>query len=546
MCTTNSLPQYSDVKDKLPAPVIDGNPGWCDLYDKCWEIAFSKNVHQPPSGSPLKNNWIDAGYSDHIFQWDTIFIMLFARYAHAEFPAINSLDNFYDRQRKSGYICREYVAQDGSEYSYDPEKRTGGNTDAGRQHTVNPPLFSWAEVEYFTLSRDNSRFAEVLSNLRMYADWLEQPGSPNPSNSAAWESNGRRSCFDNLYWNTNFGSGMDNSPRGLGSPTPSAWVDMSSQMAIMYDSLGRMYRYVGDKDNAQYCSSRREAIKSAISDYCWYDQNQDFFYYDYDGKPSSKGAWRNPANRVRTAAGFWPLLAGIPSEEQAEKIVTKYLGGGGEFCRPAGFTLFPTLSPEDSRFQADGRYWLGGVWAPINYMIIKGLQNYPRFEEYAAAATESYLSTMNRVFTKTEQVWENYQPVTGDQGVDTAGNPCRDNFVGWSGLGPISLLIENAIGIRVESPLGDTTGDTADISVSWKLRRVDRHGLSNLKIGDATISLVCAERNDRLGPGKITVTCDRPFTLTIEKISPLPGSTPSNPQRKDFKGSGKEEEFDFS
>ena len=34
----------------------------------------------------------------------------------------------------------------------------------------------------------------------------------------------------------------------------------------------------------------------------------------------------------------------------------------------------PSMPANHEKYQADGRYWEGGVWAPTNYMIIKGLQ----------------------------------------------------------------------------------------------------------------------------------------------------------------------------
>lgn len=77
------------------------------MYWKCWEIAF-RGIKQPQEGSPLVSNWLDEAFSDNLFQWDTIFMMMFARYGHDCFPAIQSLDNFYALQRESGYIGREF------------------------------------------------------------------------------------------------------------------------------------------------------------------------------------------------------------------------------------------------------------------------------------------------------------------------------------------------------------------------------------------------------------------------------------------------------
>ena len=34
------LPAWQTSRDSLPVPVLDADPGWIDMYWKCWEIAF--------------------------------------------------------------------------------------------------------------------------------------------------------------------------------------------------------------------------------------------------------------------------------------------------------------------------------------------------------------------------------------------------------------------------------------------------------------------------------------------------------------------------
>ena len=112
------LPAFQTSKNLLPSPILEGNPEWVEMYWKAWELAFH-NVKKPAAGSPLVSNWQYTGYTQNIFQWDHIFIMMFARYEHQVFPAIESLDNFYCLQRPSGYICREFRVEDGLMIHYD-------------------------------------------------------------------------------------------------------------------------------------------------------------------------------------------------------------------------------------------------------------------------------------------------------------------------------------------------------------------------------------------------------------------------------------------
>ncbi|MFI5337256.1 MAG: hypothetical protein ACHQ5A_10760, partial [Opitutales bacterium] len=102
------LPDFAASRAALPQPVLADNPEYVELYWRAWELAFA-HLRQPPAGSPLVSNYLDAAFSANVFQWDTVFMTLYGRYAHHVFPAIQSLDNFYCRQYANGYICREIV-----------------------------------------------------------------------------------------------------------------------------------------------------------------------------------------------------------------------------------------------------------------------------------------------------------------------------------------------------------------------------------------------------------------------------------------------------
>ena len=108
---------------------------------------------------------------------------------------------------------------------------------------------------------------------------------------------------------------------------------------------------------------------------------------------------------------------------------------------------------------------------------------------------------MSEVYKHTWRIWENYAPDHY-----APGQPSRRDFVGWSGCGPIQLLFENVIGLQ---PNG------ADNTLVWRLRRTDKHGVENLKLGSNTVSVVCAERENKNSPANITVECTMPFELKV-------------------------------
>jgi len=466
------IPLFNESKHLLPQPVLTENAEWLEMYWKCWEIAF-QHFKKPPANSPFVSNILDEAFNENIFQWDMIFMIMFARYGHDIFPAVNSLDNFYCRQHASGYICREISEKDGSDFVY-----------IGREHTINPPLFSWAEIESFKNTGDMSRFEMILPVLEKYVEWLNKEGDlKSANNSDNWNNSGR--CATNsvhqLYWNTGLGSGMDNTPRG-----GNGWVDMSCQMVIQYRNLALMSKMIGKDEKESYFNNEAKKITDRINKYCW--SEEDGLYYDVDST-GNQIKWK-------TSGCFWPMLAGIASKEQCERLV-KHLQDTASFWRK---NVFPTLAADQSLYNPEGGYWLGSIWAPTNYAIIKGLEQ-NGFEELARKATEKYLEQMFCVFDSTKTVWENYSP-----DYCAPGNQSKPDFVGWTGVGPIALLIENVLGFRVNA---------AENTLTWHITRTDRHGITNLKIGKVAVSAICEKSEQTESSRKISFSTTGKIKLEI-------------------------------
>lgn len=466
--TASVIPTFETSKDKLPSPILENNSDYIQLYWKTWQLAFD-HYKNPPEGSPFVSAYIDEAFAPNIFQWDTFFMIMFTRYANHIFPAIQSLDNFYCRQYENGYICREIVEATGEDFVYE-----------GREHTVNPPLFSWAEMENFKITGDKSRFKIVLPVLERYAEWLKLFRK-------------KENTKHNLYWQTGLGSGMDNTPR-----SGSGWVDMSSQIVMMYNDMAKMCDELNLTDKAKSFKEKANQISSLINKFMW--NEEDGLYYDVD----------DDGNQIKwkTAACFWPMLAGIADNQQAEKLLNN-LKDPNSFWRKIPF---PSLAADQKYYKADGEYWLGSVWAPTNVMIIKGLDKYGianenayNFNEFATLAAEEYLNGIYQVYKKTGTLWENYSAEAFTRGVWS-----RPDFVGWTGCGPIELLIENIIGIR---PNG------VDNSLTWFVNRIDRHGIENLKFGNVTITAICEKRENINSPIDLSVKNDKPFKLIIKNSS---------------------------
>lgn len=445
-----------DLERQLPQPVLSSHPEWVRLYWAAWRAAVS-NVRSGTDRNGFAPRYIDEGYNDRLYHWDSCFIVLFARYGHHLLPSLGALDSIYRKQNADGFASRELSEVDGSDL-FAPSHPDGAN----------PPLSAWAEWSHYRLTGDVRRLQQVRPFLVRGHDWVRR--------------NRRRP--DGLYWNTRLGSGMDNSPR-MGQ----AWVDMTAQQALSAESLSSIARRLGDEDAARRYEREYVELRDAANTRLW-DEERGLYF---DAGPEGLSG-------VATIASFWPLIAGIPDEKRMARLGV-HLADPSRFWRAHPFA---SLAADHPDFKGFGGYWKGGVWPPANYATIKGLERYG-LHALARQAAEAHLEAMTRVYLETGTIWEYYA-------ADTAGpaNNARRRFVGWSGLGPIALLIESILGLEV-----DAAGDT----LTWRLWRQDEHGIRDLRFGDNVVSLVAQARPSPSAPVRLVLETDSPFTLHVDTES---------------------------
>ncbi|MBP5539553.1 MAG: hypothetical protein J6X69_07015 [Bacteroidales bacterium] len=201
---------------------------------------------------------------------------------------------------------------------------------------------------------------------------------------------------------------------------------------------------------------------------------------------------------ILTPASFWPMMAEIPDSARARKMAEYALAPQ----RLGGLFPWKSLGAEDPDFYADGgKYWRGAIWLPTAYMGIKALEKYG-MREKANQTAEGLLAQMNRTYRNYEphSIWECYSP-TADKPANGKKKPVvRKDFCGWSALGPISLFIENVIGIyEIDAP---------NAMVKWDIHHDFEHGIRRLHFGDTVTDLIYKE-------GAVYVSTNIPYTLYV-------------------------------
>lgn len=132
-------------------------------------------------------------------------------------------------------------------------------------------------------------------------------------------------------------------------------------------------------------------------------------------------------------------------------------------------------------------------------MVLSGLGKYG-YNKLAYEIACDYLNTVEKVFTETDTLWENYSPEFAAHG------NAKDDFVGWTGLAPISILFEYVFGI-----IPDAMGK----KITWNINCTDRHGITNYPLGDATVELICESRSSADEKPVVHIKSDRPITVEI-------------------------------
>ncbi|MEL6562652.1 MAG: trehalase family glycosidase, partial [Bacteroidota bacterium] len=413
------------------------------MYDKALEITRQK-VRGGDSEPFFKKPFVDAAFSDNIFLWDTCFIVCFAKYHLDELPVYQALDNFYDRIEADGFICREY--------------RKDGRPLWPKSHpvSINPPLLALAETEIYSVKKDKERLRKTYPVLKKNFEF----------HVATYQGE------DKLFWGDTLGMGMDNIPRfphgwttdegngmthhelgdKLGKMSGSTaeerldlfikeymetlqgvWneesrlVDFTAQMAMFALQLKFIAKEIGaDDDIAAYDSFHRE-VKAAVNQLCWNDG--DAFYYDLGYGEQIK----------RKHIGmYWALLGELIPADRMERFLA-HLTNPDEFYRKMPL---PALSADDPDYKGWGDYWLGGVWAPTSYMVLKGLSANGQHALAQELAVKTYAGVAE-VFEATDTFWENCAP-----DLIAYGMPAKKDFCGWTALIPIAVYkeyIENKV-----------------------------------------------------------------------------------------------------
>ena len=291
----------------------------------------------------------------HMWIWDSGFHAIGLRHFAPEW-AENAIKAVLSKQRDGGFVPHMLSV----------------NRDED-SHIVQPPILSWCAWRTYETTRNRAFLEYCYPRLRdmLLYDCRELDRDRN--GLSEWESGGA--------------SGMDNSPR-FDQPLGDA-VDFNSYICNDFRYLAKIAEALDKPQDARRWMNMRRDRAEKINRLLWDEDTG--FYYDRlsDGR----------ALKIKTAAGFTPMLAGVCDRRQAERLVAR-LKNPGEFWR-----AFPvaTVSADERTFCDD--MWRGPVWVNYNYIIIEGLREYG-YHDLAGRLRQTTLSEVARWYQADGVIYE--------------------------------------------------------------------------------------------------------------------------------------------
>jgi hypothetical protein len=483
------LPVFDRARALLPDPFWSGHAAAIQCYWRAWELAFG-NLKPPTPENDFVANYADTAFNGNLFMWDSAFITCFGGYGRRAFDFIRTLDNFYRKQHADGFICREISEADGQDTFHRCDPSSTG-----------PNIFAWVEWNDYLKTGDRRRLERVFAPLVAFHQWLRT--------NHTWP--------DGTYWSTGWGCGMDNLPRLGGAGHVNfqhgnlTWVDATFQAILSASCLLKIAGVLGREGAVADLYSEVVHLAETANWALWDEKTA--FYKDRlpGGAPSP----------VKHIGAYWALLAGCVPAERLSGFI-------GHLENPAEFNRahrIPALSADDPAYSPTGDYWCGGIWAPTNYMVLKGLgqagcgdlahqiarnhhENVVRVFESedtpwrGAEQFRQFFHLTDLPYDDHHTLWENYAPDAA-----APGGHSKPGYVGWTGLPPIAVLFEDIFGLAPNAPARRLT---------WRVRLLEEHGVRRYPFGEGgLLDLKCDSRESLTDRPRLEIHSNVPITLEV-------------------------------
>jgi hypothetical protein len=389
----------------------------CTAWDTIYEPAGKRVI------TTVSRWWNDHRYGGYaLFCWDTFFAGVLASLDHPDLAHANAIE----------------ILREATDAGFVPNVTSGsGRNTLDRSQ---PPVGAISVLYIYQRLQQKWFLEQTFETLWKWNTWWTQHRMQD--GYLCWGSEpydpvvgDRREIGQQ---NTRFGaaleSGLDNSPMYDEMP-----FDTQESHLMQLADVGLMSLYIADckslaeiADEIGYCEQRNtlmnraELVSQALQS-LWSEEHGIFLNKRLDTGALSLRL--SPTN-------FYPMLAGVPTEAQATRMIQEHFMNPEEFW---GEWIIPSIARNDPAY-AEQDYWRGRIWAPMNWLVYLGLCNYPSLEHARKALAAKSKSLFLREWRNHRHIHENYNSDTGE-GCDVENS---DPFYHWGCLlGLIALHEED-------------------------------------------------------------------------------------------------------
>jgi len=371
--------------------------------------------------APVSRVW-NVGWEGWIlFDWDTYF----AAYMF-------SLDN-----KELAYANAIAITKEITENGFIPNFGSARCTSEDRSQ---PPVGSFVVKEIYKKYQEKWFLHEVFDELLSWNRWW--PENRDVDGYLCWGSDPYKhgslpAWLENgigTKQGTKWESGLDNSPM-----YDDAVFDSTSHLLMQADvglmsfyildcrSLSEIATALGKTAAADELTERAERYAGKLAT-LW---NDEFGLYLNKDLLTGKFSYR------LSPTLFYPLLAKVPSREQAVRMMKEHFYNPEEFW---GEYIMPSIARNDAAYK-DNLYWRGRIWAPMNFLVYLGIRNY-ELPDAERDMVEKSSKLLLKSWLEERHVYENYSSETGRG--DDAG--MSDKFYHWGALlGFIGIIDEGYV-----------------------------------------------------------------------------------------------------
>jgi hypothetical protein len=358
-----SRPHIQGLFNEAAEP-IGNSMFWNTMYVPSLDLSF------PSISRRWAKNW--GGWV--VGEWDCFFGSL--------------LTNVEDTAQTSASIRAILLAQ--SPEGVVPNMASGAGTDPDRSQ---PPVGSYIVWKDYERNQDRAVLEWAYPRLKRWHQWwFKNRGDGQPwrdgngdgllewgSDKGSTFSAGGRGFLQAAKWE----SGMDDSPMyddaAYNSATYTMELDdvgLNSLYALDSECLAKIAKILGKEDDSRQFAADYERIKTVMQQKMWSEDDGIYENRYWNGRLSKR---LSPTN-------FYPMLAGVATPKQAERMVKEHLLNPKEFW---GKYVIPTIARNDPTFN-NQFYWRGDIWGPTNYLVYEGLNRYGKDDVALQFAQKSY------------------------------------------------------------------------------------------------------------------------------------------------------------